>query len=531
MSLENINSHILGLTCALLFFFVGLFVTDDYGQTIDEQESYVTSQRNIELLPKIIVGDHDFKYPWQALRGYRFVFDLMRGGLVSAVTFLHPEIAINTARPGVTFNTAIHIANLFFTSLSIYLLFMLVVLITSNKRVALLTILTMSLMPQFIAHSQNNPKDMARLFTFLLMIYLAVRIIEFGRWRDSIIGGVGFGLALTTSTLSCLTAPIIMLWGLAFKSSQLKKHWKPIGLSILIGLVCFLLFWPWLWDDPAGKIERVANRLLHFKFRVDEIYLGNTYSSRNLPWHYFSVIFLATTPIVFIGLTLIPIKSLFTRTLFDKNHLSLFCLAFLWILIPALVEATSSSRYSGIRHFILIIPGFCILAGMGADELYGWLKKRQWHGFDRYPLAWMPSALIATPFLIVLIAMVSIHPYQVAYLNSVTNALIQEDSHNYFPLEYFGHAFKEGGEWLNDEMQGDDKVFIPFFGYWATFTLDRDYTKGSLEDFKDTSTTNYLMYITRVTEYDELIRYAEENLNPVYTIERQKGTLLKIYRN
>jgi hypothetical protein len=456
----------------------------------------------------------------------------MRGGLISAVTFLNPDIAMNSRHSGAIFNTAIHIANLFFTSLSIYLLFMLVIFITSNKRVALLTVLTLSLMPQFIAHSQNNPKDMPRLFTFLLMIYLAVKIIEFGRWRDSIIGGVGFGLALTTSTLSCFAAPIMMLWGFGFKSSQVKKHWKPIGLSILIGLFSFFLFWPWLWDDPAGKIGRVVHKMLNFSFIVNEIYLGNVYRSDSLPWHYFSVNFLATTPIVFIGLVLVSIKSLLTRNLFYKNNRSLFCLAFLWILIPVLVEGNSASRYSGVRHFILIIPGFCILAGMGADELYGWLKRRQWQISDRYQLAWMPTALIATPFLTVLIAMMSIHPYQGAYLNSFTNALIEKDSHNYFSLEYFGHTYKEGGEWLNNTMQKGDKVVVPIFVDWANFTLTTKAQKETtLEEFQDTSTTRYLMYITWVGKYNDLINYAEENLDPIYTIERQKGTLLKIYRN
>jgi len=322
MNLENLNSHVVGLVCALLFFGIGLSVTNDYGQTIDEWESFFATQENIKILPKIIAGvegpkrmqhgrtssEHDFKYPWQAIIGYRFVFDLMRGGLISIVTFIHPDIPKNTKHAGAIFNTAFHVANLFFTSLSIYLLFVLVVLITSDKRVALLAVLTMSLMPQFIAHSQNNPKDMARLFTFLLMIYLAARIIDFGRWRDAMIGGVGFGFALTTSVLSCFAAPIVMFWSLAFKSNELKKHWKPIVASILVGLFCFFLFWPWLWDDPVGKLGQVVQRMLHFSFRVDEIYLKNVYSSDSLPWHYFAVNFLATTPVVFIGLFLVSIN-------------------------------------------------------------------------------------------------------------------------------------------------------------------------------------------------------------------------------
>ena len=80
-------------------------------------------------------------------------------------------------------------------------------------------------------------------------------------------------------------------------------------------------------------------------------------------------------------------------------------------------------------------------------------------------------------------------------------------------------------------MQKGDKVAVPIFVDWANFMLTMKATKGSLEDFKDTSTTWYLMYITRVTAYNDLINYAEKNLEPVYTIKRQKGTLLKIYKN
>jgi 1,4-alpha-glucan branching enzyme len=122
-------------------------------------------------------------------------------------------------------------------------------------------------------------------------------------------------------------------------------------------------------------------------------------------------------------------------------------------------------------------------------------------------------------------------PIHRQFLNGVANLIIPDSSEEYFSLEYFGHAYKEGAEWLTLNAEANSRIFVPIFRGVPKQYLSQSVEDGSFEEFEDKKSPAYLMFITRVSRYEDFIEQVEEKYFPVFEIKRQKGTLLKIYKN
>ena len=123
-----------------------------------------------------------------------------------------------------------------------------------------------------------------------------------------------------------------------------------------------------------------------------------------------------------------------------------------------------------------------------------------------------------------------IHPYQDAYLNEVTNAWIPDRAEDYFEVEYWGNVYKEGASWLNRNMEPGAVVYVPW-SRAADFHLERKSRRIDVGAFRDSKRPAYLMLNTRMAYYGPFLREVEREHRPVFSIRRQKATLLRIYEN
>ena len=123
-----------------------------------------------------------------------------------------------------------------------------------------------------------------------------------------------------------------------------------------------------------------------------------------------------------------------------------------------------------------------------------------------------------------------IHPYEDAYLNEAVNAAIPGHAEEVFELEYWASTYKEGGAWLNQHVPGPAAVLAPLAPQVAYHAVDRRFTLINTDHADGYSGPQYLMRITRKTLYTPRIVAVRAWLQPVFTIQRQKATLLEIYR-
>jgi len=99
-----------------------------------------------------------------------------------------------------------------------------------------------------------------------------------------------------------------------------------------------------------------------------------------------------------------------------------------------------------------------------------------------------------------------------------------------FELEYWAGTYKEGGAWLNEHVPGPAAVLAPFAPQVAYHAIDRRFTLINTDHSGGYQGPQYLMLITRKALYTPRIVDVRARLQPIFTIQRQKATLLEIYR-
>ena len=523
--------RLLPLIPAALFLAFGLSTLSDYAMTWDEAESWNAAASNLEMLRGTGV-------PWEAthvIPGYYFALDTLRALFLEGVA-----VVVSASDPSDQI-LAHHAFNLLLASASLALLSALVLQISGRPRMALYAGCSLALMPPFIGHALNNPKDLPALFVFLLATSCVVRLVavESGdsntrAWRWWAAAALSLGLALTTRVLSASLLPILggwILWRRRTAFAALPLHW--IGLAVASGATAVAL-WPWLWDAPIAKIGDVLNRIsIHELVDFQIVYLGELVSWREMPWHYRPVHFLVALPLVHLGLAALSAGAAFRWRADRDSRFDVIALAMAWLGVLALVDQVAPYRYDGIRHFLPALPAIAMLVAAGSEWLSDLLSQR----FSDLPsplgralLAGAPVGLCA----VVVAAQIAwTHPYQSAYMNAAANAIAGPHSEEWIEVEYWGQAYAEGGRWINANTEPDALVYLPVgekvAGYYTR--RRRGAWKHFDAQFGSSERPQYVMFITRQGFYDAKLRRLEAEYEPVYTIEVQNATLLKIYSN
>jgi hypothetical protein len=132
-------------------------------------------------------------------------------------------------------------------------------------------------------------------------------VLAWLRWRHTLRGvlliGVVFGVcAATKHNVLPVPALFVLHWALAELEAPTQRRWSlPAGFLTLavIAPVVYVLLWPWLWPDVAGRFGAyVAFHLRHEHYPI--MHFGELLSAPPFPWSF---------PLVMWGLT-IPIPML-----------------------------------------------------------------------------------------------------------------------------------------------------------------------------------------------------------------------------
>ena len=526
----SVRGHRAGLLLAIGFLAWSLVTLPDYGQVWDEPETREAAFLNLHALKAVVTHQPRPAWSGHELPGYYFSFDTMRGAfawVISRRLHLLDDVL------------AFHLFNALVSTLSVFLFYHLALAASGRQRIAALSAAVLALFPQFLAHAQTNPKDLPGLFVFVLSIFAFVRLNRTSRWWDVLAAGLAFGLALTTTVTAAFLFPLLGLWLLVTRWPLLKVRWRSYLLLPIIAGITALISWPWLWRHPIQKVAWVVARLQTFHPDLmgsgGVLYLGSVYKPWALPWHYFTVSFLVTTPLVYLVFALASLTRLRPpeeRTAGSPWAAAL--LGWLWCVVLVAAEARAPMRYDGVRHVLMIVPGFCLLAGIGLDRILGWIEGPR---PGERPGRWRrrgAAAAATAAFALVVAQLIPMHPYEGAYLNEVTNASLPGRAEDMFEVEYWQQSYKEGAEWLNAHAERNARIFVAF----DTRTVDRYLDRESIElddstlpRFEDRSRPAYFLTMTRSGMFPESIRHIVRTYQPLFEIRRQKGTLLRIYSN
>ncbi len=391
----------------------------------------------------------------------------------------------------------------------------------------IISVLSLSLYPLFWAHSHfNTEKDIPETVYFSFFIFSFWKAITAKSFKWMFISSVFFGLGLATKFNIIFSLPIVFLWLFTYLLSySSKKNFQMLISTLMIpivGIVIFVVSWPYMWQDPVAGIAKV----FHFYKSIGVAKLNpqllpffgvNTYAAQTV---------LFTTPLIILFFVFLGIIGAKSKTYSDKNKTTL--LFILWFLVPILrVSLPGSNIYGGVRQIMEYIPAMAILAGMGASFLLNRLRI--------YDIRFKAIFCIFT-FAVLFSTLWRLHPYEEVYFNSLIGGLSGAKARD-FPYwgETYGSPYRKAVEWIDSNALQGSKVV---FAYELMPNIPRIFLRTDLL-FSNTLRSGYLKdgeYAITLTSKGVDVRsyydmYLETFLEPVYRATVDGVDILKVWKN
>lgn len=302
--------------------------------------------------------------------------------------------------------------------------------------------LVLTLYPLFFAEQHFNIKDPVETVFYSLTLMSFFWAVTRKNQKFLIASSLFFGLALSTK-FNILFALLTMLpWTLVYNWRKVRS--LRIGFLLYPCIAASMLFatWPYLWDDPIGKLGRVIGfyrtiGATQYQVTTLTIFGINTYA---LQWILFS------TPLVALALFCIGLYYTFVHARHEKHKSTFFIL--LWLLVPVLrVSMPGAGIYGGLRQIMEFIPALAILSGIGAMYL---ARKR-----------WFLQLVVILSFIPIALKIISIHPNQNVYMNPLTGGLKGAKERDFPDWGVtLGSVYQQGMDWLNENAEPNANISL-----------------------------------------------------------------------
>jgi len=327
----------------------------------------------------------------------------------------------------------------------------------AGERAGLIVVALMALTPLVYGHSFINPKDAPFACAVIWTIYYCCRaIVEAPRpTRATAIGfGIAFGFALGTRVVAvialayCAPAFVAYTVGRYRESRSLRvvldeqrSFFGALLPALPIVLAITAIFWPWVVQAP-GNLETAFKLFSHFPWQGQVLFDGHLYKSDELPAAYLPQLLALQLPEVAL-FGLLAAAAFLVRAAFAQGLRSLTdpkSLSYSVVIAAALVPLAHfivdrPIIYNGIRHYLFMVPPVVVLAGIGLDRTYEYLRRHSvWfsRGF---------AAALGIAAAVQVTIMAQLHPYEYIYYNAFTGGVAGAAGR--YDLDYWGLSLAE----------------------------------------------------------------------------------------
>lgn len=256
----------------------------------------------------------------------------------------------------------------------------------------------MILMPRVFAHAHFATLDTLLCLFWVAALVGAERALD---GRRPILGltaaGALWGLALLVKIHGWLLAPAVLVL------AAVRLGWRRGLLAVagwgIVGLVVFLVGWPWLWVDTLERLRHfLGTSVDRLPLRV--LYFGQVYLDHDVPWHYPWLYFLATVPVGLHVLGGLGVRAAW-RTRGEQGTVLLAAGIIMGWLV---VFSTSAPVYDGERLFLVVFPLWALAIGLGF--------QRVWDRCRRRGRAVLVAVLVGQAYWVV-----TLHPFGLSFYN------------------------------------------------------------------------------------------------------------------
>lgn len=297
-----------------------------------------------------------------------------------------------------------------------------------------------------------------------------------------------------------------------------KKGWRQFLIHntiIILGTLFFMhLTNPHLLTHPLTGLYEMVKLNAQFPFNATVLFDGAMIHASLLPWYYLPKYILITTPLFMVILFFIGVFRLLRIIKREKNtDQRIFALYVLllffspiiinWIVRPVLYDAW--------RFFLFLTVPMVIIAVYGLEYL--WNIRRS---FVRK----VATAIIAVGIISTTASMITLHPYEYAYFNSLVGGLKGADGR--YETDYWALGNKEAMDWFNENINDPSQKYT-IMAEGDPFSVSYYFKKNTRLTYS-ISEADYYITFTRWNKHVNVPGHV------VYIVSRKNTPLVFVYK-
>ena len=535
------NSQYLIFFYFVLFFFVGISISKDYGISIDEPFHrtlgyfwYIQIFETFNLNPEKInfLKDKYQSMYWSKqitngyLHEYGVLFDLVCVGI---------EELFNIEKNKQAFSLKHNLNFITFFISSIFFYKIIVNRFNKNYFALLITFFYIT-SPRIFAESFYNPKDIIFMCFCVYALYFCLKSFKEISFRNIFLFSLFSAFATSIRVLGVLFFFLFIFFILLYaleKKEFLKNNYKKIFLY-LISYPCFLyMFWPFLWESPFENFIVAFKSFANYDWGGEIFYLGDYMKATNLPWHYIPIWIYISMPILIFLFFIIGLINILNK--FINNFLNLSNKNSLWVKNIELMDFIvmsffffplfaiilfNSTLYGGWRHLYFVYPGIIYFVAIGINYFFQIIKKKNYKFIFFTVIAF---AVINNFFILV-----KFHPYQNIFFNSS----IERKANKLFEIDYWGLGNVESLEYLQELEEKEFSIAVASFTplNYSNLIIDKK-NKIEFRDIKEQNSKYIFSNYIYEMNPNLLKKYKiPENYFKIFSLKRGKIIINEIYK-
>lgn len=318
--------------------------------------------------------------------------------------------------------------------------------LVAGPRAGLIAAFALSLCGAWYGAMFNHTKDIPFAAAMMAATFFLIRLardLPSPRKRDVMAFGLLTGAALGVRSLGLLLlvylafAIVIHLpWRehgarLRFAGVAALKTFPAVALAYLIMIAA----WPWAALSPLNPIRGLF-AFSEFHYAIRTVFEGRTYEMGEVPRLYVPGYLLIRLPLITLsGVALAVVSMLalpFARTARRRDLALLLAAAVLPLACQVVLHGPA---FTGMRHFLFVLPALAALAGIGFDAV---LDRLAAHG---RALAAGAAAAICACFVWDGATLVRLHPYENLSYNALVGGL--PGAYRRYDMDYWFNSMPE----------------------------------------------------------------------------------------
>jgi hypothetical protein len=223
--------------------------------------------------------------------------------------------------------------------------------------------------------------------------------------------------------------------------------------ALMLAYAIMILAWPWAALDPLNPIRGLLS-FSEFHYAIRTVVDGQVYEMAKVPRLYVPIYILIRMPLLALfGAALAMTFALLPRLAAGSAQLRRrdIVLVALTVIIPLFCQVIfHGPAFTGMRHFLFVVPALAVLAGTGLDAMVTALATR-----GRLAASG-GLAVVSACFLWNAVTLVRLHPYEYLFYNAVVGGM--EGASRRYDLDYWFSSMPEALAVLETYLRRSEPV-------------------------------------------------------------------------